>query len=138
MTKAGLKPTYRYADTKIAVELRKRIDELSSQKTQREIAAEIGYENGNILSMYKRGEAKVPLDKIPAMAEALDVDPAFLFRIGLEQWWEGKERVIQKIFGGVTTQRQREWLTAISEVTGEPDPELTPARRQGLTALLQD
>lgn len=136
MSKTGIKPSYKYQDTKIAALLRKRIDELASEKNQREIAAEIGYDNGNILSMYKRGEAKIPLDKIPAMSDALKIDPALMFRLALEQWWEGKERTIAKIFGSVTSQNQRDWLGVISETMNEEDPVLTDERRQALVAAL--
>ena len=45
----------------------KKIYELGGRKTQREIATEIGYDKPNMISMFKTGEAKVPLCKIPAL-----------------------------------------------------------------------
>ena len=39
--------------------------------------------------MFKRGEVKVPLNKIPLLAKAINADPAHLFRLALEQYWPG-------------------------------------------------
>src|SRR6202051_1152482 len=71
----------------IAKYIDKKIDELKGVKTQREIAQEAGYETPNIISMIKRGESRVPLEKIPLLAKALGVDPAHMFRLAMEQYW---------------------------------------------------
>src|SRR6478672_9227328 len=78
---------YPFAETKLAKYLTTQIDAISHEKSQRDIATEIGYEKPNMISMFKRGEAKVPLDKIPALAEALHVDPAHMLRLAFEQYW---------------------------------------------------
>lgn len=57
-----------------------------SGKTQRQIAREIGYDRPNFISMLKTGDAKLPLDKVAAMAAALDTDPAFLMRLALSEY----------------------------------------------------
>lgn len=54
-----------------------------SGKTQRELAREIGFDRPNIVSMIKTGETKLPLDRVPAVAQALEVDPAYLMRLAL-------------------------------------------------------
>lgn len=125
-----------YENSKIANLLRDRIQALQPKKSQREIAAEIGYDKPNVLSMYKRGEAKVPLDRIPAFAKALQVDAGHLFRLALEQYWPGQEKVIQEIFGGITTRNQRDWLDVIEDVLSESDPVMTPPRAQALRTAL--
>ncbi len=55
-----------------------------SEKTQKQIAHDVGYTRPNVLSMMKRGLIKVPVDKAPALARALNVDPAYF--LGLEQF----------------------------------------------------
>lgn len=135
MTKPGAKLPYE--DTKLAQYLRQRIDELSSEMSQREIAAQIGYEKANIISMYKRGEAKVPLDRIPAFARVLKTDIALLFRLGLEQWWPGENHALEEIFDHVTTKNNREWLDILVDVSGEPDPAVTPERAKRLREVFQ-
>jgi len=49
--------------------------------------------------MFKRGEAKVPLDKVPILARALNVDPALLFCLAVEQYWPGGAEAVARIFG---------------------------------------
>ena len=50
-------------------------------RQQNEIAAELGYERPNIITMFKKGQTKVPIEKIPAFAKVIGVDQAFLMRI---------------------------------------------------------
>ena len=70
MKKSQKKPGMPFADSAIAKYIDKKIDELKGVKTQREIAAEVGYEMPNIISMFKRGESKVPLQKIPLLSQS--------------------------------------------------------------------
>ena len=53
---------YAFEDSSIAVFLTDRIDAVQ-KKNQREIACEIGYDKPNMISMFKSGATKVPLEK---------------------------------------------------------------------------
>jgi transcriptional regulator with XRE-family HTH domain len=108
--KTTKKPGMPYADSAIAKYIDKKIDELKGVKTQREIAAEIDYDKPNMISMFKRGEARVPLDKIPLLAKALGVDPAQMFRLALEQYWPDLREVIAKLFGRLASENEEEIL----------------------------
>lgn len=44
------------------------------------VAAEVGYSSANIISMLKRGSMRLPLNKLSAMARALQIDPLYLAR----------------------------------------------------------
>ena len=63
-----------------------------SGKNQREIAIEAGFPKPNVVSMIKKGEMKIPLDRIPDLAKACHVDPVYLFRLAMEEYhaeiWE--------------------------------------------------
>src|SRR5438270_13100393 len=83
---------------------------LKGVKTQREIAVEIGYDKPNMISMFKRGEMKVPLEKIPALAKAVEADPAHLFRLALEQYWPSLGETIQTIFGRLASANEEQIL----------------------------
>ena len=103
--------------------LTKRIEALSGIKNQREIAAEIGYDKPNMISMFKRGETKVPLDKIPLLAKALHVDPAHLFRLAMEQQWPGMKAVVDEIFNNIASDNETaSLLKPWREITKERDP----------------
>ena len=104
------KPGMPYADSSIARYLDKKIYELKGVKTQREIAQEVGYETPNIISMFKRGESKLPLNKIPLLSKALGVDPAHMFRLALEQYWPDRSEIIAKLFGRLASENEEEIL----------------------------
>jgi transcriptional regulator with XRE-family HTH domain len=121
-----------FADSAIAKYLEKQIDALKGVKTQREIAREIGYDKPNMISMFKRGEAKVPLDKIPLLAKALHVDPTHLFRLALEQYWPNMGDMIAGIFGRIASENEeaiflKKWRLATKELDPDPSPALEAA-----------
>lgn len=51
----------------------------NSDKTQRQIALEIGYTKANIITMFKQGLTKLPLEKIGPLAKGLEIAPDELF-----------------------------------------------------------
>ena len=105
----GKGPKAPFADMKIADFIARQIEIVGTSalgrpgKTQREIAAELGYDKPNMISMFKTGMAKVPLEKVPALAKAINVDPAFLFRLALQQYWPDNLDTIAEIFGTICT-----------------------------------
>src|SRR5665213_896059 len=128
-----------YAHEPIAEYLSKQIDiTVSLGKNQREIASEIGYDKPNMISMFKRGEAKVPLEKIPSLAKALNVDPAFMFRLGLQQYWPGAQKAIADIFGTVLTKNEAERIEYERSLLKGEDVRLTPDLQRKLKAAFKD
>jgi hypothetical protein len=63
-----------------------------SGKTQREVAIELGYGNANIISMFKLGVTKLPLNKVGPLAKALEVEPYPLLELVMHEYmpetWE--------------------------------------------------
>lgn len=55
-------------------------------KSQKEIAEEVGFPKANVLTMIKKGQTKLPIPRVPAMAKSLGVDPARLMRIVLAEY----------------------------------------------------
>jgi transcriptional regulator with XRE-family HTH domain len=140
---AMAKPTTRagmpYADMPLAQYLAKQIDiQASMGKTARQIAQEVGYDSPNMVSMLKRGEAKLPLDRVPAIAKALNVDPAYLFRLALQQYWPDMQRAIAEIFGTVFTANEIAIIHCIRHITKGADPALTTALERKLKEAFRD
>jgi transcriptional regulator with XRE-family HTH domain len=136
--KSQIKPGMPFADSAIAKYIDKKIDELKGVKTQREIAQEAGYEMANIISMFKRGESRVPLDKIPLLSKALGVDPAHMFRLALEQYWPDRGDIIAKLFGRLASENEEEillkpWRTA----TRNADPETSVKIEVAVTKMIE-
>lgn len=113
------------AHSKLAQFLDKRLDELKGTTTLLEIARKMGYPRGHIVSMFRADQAKVPMDKIPALAEALNVDVGHLMRLGLEQYWPDKMDVITKVFSRIVTENEFELIQEIRERTKDADPKVT-------------
>jgi len=125
-TKPGVKPGMPYASTHMANYLTQQIDALAGHKTQREIAHEIGYDKPNMISMFKRGETKVPFDKIPPLAKALHVDVAHLFRLAMEQQWPGMKTTVDEVFKNIASDNEAEiMLKKWRERSHERDPSPT-------------
>src|SRR5271155_2260125 len=136
--KSQRKPGMPFADSAIAKYIDKKIDELKGVKTQREIAQEAGYEMPNIISMFKRGESRVPLNKIPLLSKALGVDPAHMFRLALEQYWPNRGDIIAKLFGRLASENEEEiflkpWRTA----TRNADPETSVKIQVAVTKMIE-
>jgi transcriptional regulator with XRE-family HTH domain len=137
MSVSEVKAGMPFAGTMVAKYLDKQIDALKGVKTQREIALEAGYDKPNIISMFKRGEAKVPLDKIPALAKALHVDPTHLFRLALQQYWPNLGEAIETVFGRIATPNEEEiLLKPWRAATGNLDPKQTVETMAAMAVFL--
>lgn len=55
-------------------------------KSQIKISEEAGFDKPNIITMMKQGKTKVPLEKIPALARALEVEPFILVRMCFKEY----------------------------------------------------
>lgn len=98
------------------------IEDLAPQKTQTELAKEMGFRKPNMLSMIKTGRADVPFHKIPEIAQVLGIDPALLLRLHLKDQWPSFGRVVDRIFGGILTKNEKEWLILFQEIRVEAPP----------------
>jgi hypothetical protein len=130
-TQAG-KP---HADTRLVKYLQKRILELRPRKSQIGIATEAGFVAVNMLAMIKGGSSRLPLDRVPALAKALDTDPAYLFQLALEQHDPALARVIGNIFGTVVTRNEVVWLEEIRDAADHSDPTLTAKARKAIRGI---
>lgn len=121
---------------RLATFLRNRIAELGPTKTQAEIAQQTGYTNQNMISMLKSGHTKLPLDRVAALARALEVDPRRLYLIALDQeGYATTAREIEEIFNGIVSRNEAEWLEAIREASDHSDPSLTKRARSAIRSI---
>ncbi len=115
-----------YQDTRLAKFLEARVLELKHKKSQAEIAEEAGFVNPNMVTMIKKGATKLPIDRVPALAAALESDPALLLRLALEQS-EGNTAAsaIYEIIGQPITKNEMAWIKELRDASGDTDPRLT-------------
>ena len=125
-----------YADTRLIHVLAKRILELRSAKSQADIASEAGFVSVNMLSIIKTGGTRLPIDRVPALAKALDVDPRRLLQLAVEQWVGGTAaRTFDEIFGTIVTLNEIAWLKEIRDASDNGDPTLTTRARSTLRSI---
>lgn len=125
-----------HADTRLAKFVEKRVLELRSRKSQIVIATEAGFVNPNMVSMIRSGASKLALDRVPALAAALECDPKHLFRMAVEQTWGSTSaRAIDEIYNTIVTRNEVAWLEEIRDASGGTDPALTQRLRSALRAV---
>jgi len=125
-----------YQNTPTAKLIADRVRDLSHRKTQAEIASEAGFPNANMVSLLKSGRNKVPLDRVPSLAKALEVDPAYLMRLALDQAvGSTAAKAITEIFGTPTTENERGWLTELRDASDNSDPRLAARSRAALRGV---
>lgn len=83
-------------------------------KSQKQIAEEAGFPKPNIITMFKQGSTKVPLEKVGKLAKALEVDPVNLLKMCLREYLPDTYTEIEKMFGQpILTQNELELLQVI-------------------------
>ncbi len=93
-----------------------------SPKTQKEIADEMGLDNSNIITMYKSGTSRVPPNRLHSLAMALDVDPWFMVRLGLLEYYPEIHAVIEKVMPApILTKNEIEMLNSYRKLTDYSD-----------------
>jgi hypothetical protein len=60
--------------------------------------------------MMQRGNCKVPLERIPALAEACGVSPIPILRIAMKEYQPELWVVLQAVFGRLLTEEESRWL----------------------------
>jgi hypothetical protein len=122
--------------SRLAAFIRQRVQELEPRKNQGQIAREAGYLNVNVLSMAKNGHTKVALDRLAALADALEADRVHVLNLGLEQaGLETVQDVIQKVMGVLPTENEGQWLEALREASDHSDPVLSKRARVAVFAI---
>lgn len=73
---------------------------------------------------------------MPLLAKALEVDPALLMRLTLEQAVGATAaKAIIDIFGSPVTENERGWLAEIRDASDSSDPRLTARSRTALRGI---
>lgn len=97
--------------SKVAVYLTSQINR--SRKTQKQIAREAGFPAPNILSMVKSGDTKLPIARVPALAQSLEIEAPKLLRLCLEEYEPELLSVIDSVLPGGLLSEEEEFLILI-------------------------
>lgn len=87
-----------------------------SGKSQKDIAEELEYPKQNIITMFKQGKTKIPLNKVPKFAKVLGLDPVHLLRLTMSEYSPETWDTIEQVLGGyLVTANEAEILNIIRE-----------------------
>src|ERR1700712_1531836 len=101
--------------TPVAEFLHKAIDK--SEKTQRQLAKEIGFTSPNMLAMVKHATTKFPIERVIPTAKALEVDPGRLMYLVLQQYWPKHMDVIEDVFGLVVSANEKHLIVSVRRLS---------------------
>lgn len=92
---------------------------------QKDIADALGYTKPNIITMFKQGLTKLPIEKVGPLAKVLGVDAVYLLRIVMNDYMPDTYLAIIQIFGQEPiTENERHIISAIRLMSGGRDPAL--------------
>lgn len=103
---------------------------------QKEIAEALNYDKANIITMFKQGKTKIPLNKIAPLARVLGIDPIHFLRLAMMEYapetWEALESLFER---RMTSDNELRILEVIRSATAEYEVTLTPEREVELAVL---
>lgn len=110
-----------------------------SSKQQKEIAADLGYEKPNVMTMFKKGTTRVPINKIVPLALSLGIDPTHMLRLAMEEYMPETWAIIEPYIGrDLVSKEEYAGLEAIREASHGVPVDFTTARnREPLIALIE-
>lgn len=107
-------------------------------KSQKQIAEEAGFPKPNIITMFKKGDTKLPLEKIGKFAKAIEVDPIHLFKMCMSEYHPETWVEIQKMLGQpVLTVNELEILEVIRSANVENPRVRTEAERDRIREAIE-
>ena len=94
----------------------------SSDKRQTEMAEQLGYDNANVVAMIKRGNMKMPLERLGDFARVLDADPGDLLRLWFTTYEPEILKELERNAAIFLSKGEREILMGIREDYGTKIP----------------
>ncbi len=114
--------------------LAKAIDE--SGLTQREIADRVGFKHANIITMMKQGLTRVPLDRVPALAQTLGLNQSRFLLVAIEEYHQGVYEVLSDTLGLPFSDAEQGLVVMFRMASLRTEIELDGAFRKALEGIL--
>lgn len=111
--------------TTVADYIGAQLSHLPQGKTQKSVAEALGYSKPNIIVMFKKGDTKLPINKISALSRELGVDPLHLLRMTLAEYTPEILESIETIAGAFISANERDLLSMWRKATKETDPKIS-------------
>jgi len=118
-----------------ATMLSKAID--ASGLTQRDIADRVGLKHANLISMMKQGVTRVPLNRIPALAQTLGLDESRFLLLAIEEYHPGVHEVLCDVLGLPLTNAELGIVLMFRMATMRGDIELEGPFKKALEGVME-
>ncbi|MEQ6250916.1 helix-turn-helix transcriptional regulator [Sulfitobacter sp. HNIBRBA3233] len=105
--------------------------------TQREIADRVGFTHSSTLKMIEQGLTRVPLDRIPALAQTLGLDQSTLLLAAIAEYHPGIYEVLCDTLGLPLSQAEQGVVVMFRMAALKNDIELDEPFRKALEGLLE-
>lgn len=110
-----------------------------SGKSQVEIARELGYEKPNIITMFKQGKTRIPLEKVGPLANALNIDPLQLLIKVMGEYMPDTLAALQSVLAGLQlTKNEYELLNSYRQFAKGRDVSAVVCDKTVLAVVLAD
>jgi predicted XRE-type DNA-binding protein len=97
-----------------------------SDKSQKEIAEAMGYDKPNIITMFKQGSTKLPINKVAPFAKAVGADPIHLLRLVMQEYMPETWESLQGMVGqSLVTEDELKLVKATRKILGGVDIDFT-------------
>jgi predicted XRE-type DNA-binding protein len=93
-----------------------------SDMTQKELAQQLGYEQPNIITMFKVGSTRVPLEKVIELAKALGADPQQMLRDWFDAYMPGVNTMIDQYLVFPVSPAEKTWIAGLRGAFGKLPP----------------
>lgn len=93
-----------------------------SPLTQKAIAEALDYPQANIVTMFKQGLTKLPIGKVPALADVLGVSRSHLLRLVLSEYHPEMLGVVEGVVGVILSENEIEAIQTLRRVSHGADP----------------
>lgn len=105
--------------------------------TDRALCVALGFEREIVLTLIKQGTMKLPIDKVPALAAALVLDPSSLLRDALRESAPGMLAVIEAVYNPLQlTTTEENLIKHLRQLTGNQKTTPLVFEGQGIVALV--
>jgi len=111
---------------------------MRSGKQQNIIAREMGYDRPNIISMFKQGTSRVPLDKVPALAMSVGASQVDLLNLWLAEYEPGMLKVLHEHRGPSLSGNEQGWLGLLRRLFPGEVPGCDGRHEAALTRFAED
>src|SRR5262249_46729194 len=109
-----------------------------SGKSQVEIAAAVGYTNPNVVTMIKQGKTKLPINKVPAFAKVLNVDPVHLLRLTINEYMPTTGGAIDMVVArALVSDNERGVLEVMRQGAGGKDVQLDREQERAIAQIVR-